>query len=366
MTLYQSALKPILFRMDPEWIHDRATDSGALLGRFRVGRAVVSTVCHYENPLLNTNVNGIVYANPIGLSGGFDKDARLTQIMPAIGFGFTEVGSITRYGSPGNPGKHLVRLPEDQAIIVYYGLKNLGADAIHERIKDLTFTIPTGLNIAKTNRADIHGEQSIQDYLYTYRLLSRYFAYTTINISCPNAQDGCLFQDHPTLLTGLLSALQAEPKTGPVYLKISNDLTLAQLDRLLERVLPYSMIDGFVVTNLAKQRDQLQLKSSIDRLNMLPAGGISGKPIAQQSNRLIKHIYRSTQGRYTIIGVGGIFTADDLYTKIKAGASLTQLITGMVYGGPLTIKRLKRGLVALLERDGFDSIAAARGTEAHH
>lgn len=361
MSIYTKFLKPLLFRFEPGWVHDQATAIGELLGRFSFTRAIVRKVCAFEHPSLHTTVNGIRYQNPIGLSGGFDKDVRLTQIMPEIGFGFMEVGSITHHPYAGNPGRHLVRLPKDQAIIVYYGLKNMGAKAIRKKIEGLQFRIPTAINIAKTNRADIKGQQSIDDYVQTYRLLRDKFAYATINISCPNAQDGCLLQDSPTLLNGLLAALQAELKTVPVYIKISNDLTIAQVDAILEIVNQYPVIDGFVVSNLAKDRTKLQLKSSQATLDQLPAGGISGKPIKDNSNRLISYIYESTQGKYTIIGVGGVFTAEDAYAKIKAGASLVELITGMVYGGPLTIKRIKRGLVQLLEQDGFTNIEQARG-----
>ncbi len=364
MSLYTSLLKPLLFRFEPGWVHDRATASGELLGRFTWTRALVRWFCQYEHPALHTTVDGIQYQNPIGLSGGFDKDVRLTQIMPEVGFGFMEVGSITHHPYAGNPGRHLVRLPKDQAIIVYYGLKNLGATAIRKKVEQLQFKIPTAINIAKTNRADIKGEQSINDYLQTYRLLRDKFAYATINISCPNAQDGCLLQDSPALLNGLLAALQAEPKTIPVYIKISNDLTIPQVDAILEIVKKYPVVDGFIVSNLAKDRTKLKLQSSQITLDLLPAGGISGKPTAANSNRLISHIYRVTQGNYTIIGVGGIFTAQDAYDKIKAGASLVELITGMVYGGPLTIKRIKQGLVKLLEQDGFTNIEQARGVAA--
>ncbi len=362
MSIYSQLIKPILFRLEPEWVHDHVTSLGELLGRYRLTRAAIRVLCRYEHTSLETTVDGIRYLNPIGLSAGFDKDVRLTQIMPAVGFGFMEVGAITYHPSAGNPGRHLVRLPQDQALIVYYGLKNRGAEAIHQQIQKLTCRIPTGINIAKTNRADIKGDQSIADYVLTYRLLGKYFTYATINISCPNTQDGCSFQDSPALLDGLLAALQNETKTGPVYLKISNDATDKQVDQLLELVKRYPVIDGFVVTNLAKQRERLQLQSSTATLNLLPAGGISGKPTEANSNHLISYIYHATQGKYTIIGVGGIFTAADAYAKIKAGASLVQLITGMIYGGPLTIKRIKIGLVELLRRDGFSSIEQARGT----
>ena len=240
------------------------------------GRALVRAFCDYEHPALETKVVGIDFKNPIGLGAGFDKDVRLTKIMPSVGFGFMEVGAVTQFPYAGNPGRRLVRLPDDRSIIVYYGLKNIGAEAVQKKISSfLPFGIPVGLNIAKTNRADIKGERSVEDYVMTYRMLAEHFAYVTLNISCPNAQDGCLFQD-PRMLDDFLAAFMKEKKVAPIFLKISNDLSPGEVDEVLAVAEKYPFIDGFVVGNLAKRRDGLELKSSPDRLNLLPQGGISG------------------------------------------------------------------------------------------
>lgn len=360
--MYESFIKPLLFLFDPEFVHDSFTVIGEALGNIPGGKSLVNAVCNYEHPSLETKVAGINFKNPIGLGAGFDKDVRLTKIMPSVGFGFMEVGAVTQFPYGGNPGTRLVRLPDDHSIIVYYGLKNIGAEAIEKKLPHLLpFKIPVGLNIAKTNRADIKGDKSVEDYVATYRILAGHFAYATLNISCPNAQDGCLFQD-PRLLDNLLSAFLKEKKRGPIFLKISNDRTFQEVDEILDVVQKYPFIDGFVVGNLSKRRDALQLKSSASRLNLLPQGGISGDPVKELSTNLIRHIYRRTNGEYILIGLGGVFTAEDAYEKIKAGASLIQIVTGLIYGGPTAVKKINEGLVGLLARDGYLRVSEAVGT----
>jgi dihydroorotate dehydrogenase len=362
--MYESLIKPLLFLFDPERMHDFFVALGEAFGEVPGGRQLIAAVCGYENPGLETKIFGVDFKNPVGLAAGFDKDVRLTRIMPAVGFGFMEVGSVTQFPYGGNPGRRLVRLPDDRSIIVYYGLKNIGAAAVAEKLPGLLpFKLPVGLNIAKTNRADIKGEKSVEDYVMTYRMLAGHFAYTTLNISCPNAQDGCLFQD-PRMLDNLLAAFVKEEKRGPIFLKISDDLTAREVDDILSVVQKYPFIDGFVVGNLAKRRDALVLRSSAERLNLLPQGGISGGPVKDLSTNIIRHIYRRTGGKYVLIGLGGVFDAEDAYEKIKAGASLIQIVTGLIYKGPTIVKKINKGLVELLARDGYRNVSEAIGKEA--
>ncbi|MFA6354166.1 MAG: quinone-dependent dihydroorotate dehydrogenase [Candidatus Paceibacterota bacterium] len=362
--LYKFLLKPIFFKFDPELVHNRIISLGEFLGRFSLTKKITAKLFNYENSKLETEVCGIKFKNPVGLAAGFDKDVRLTQIIPEVSFGFMEVGAVTHLPCAGNPGRHLVRLPEDKSLIVYYGLKNIGSEAISKKLPGLEFKIPVGINIAKTNQADIKGDKSVEDYVQTYRLLASRFSYATINVSCPNAQDGCTFQD-PVFLKKLMAALKNEPKSVPVFLKLSNHLSLKEVDDILEIVEESKLVDGFVLCNLSKDRASLKLKSQPEVLNILPAGGISGAPIRRKSNELIKYVYKKTNGRYKIIGVGGIFDAEDAYEKIKFGASLVQIITGLIYGGPATVKRINRGLVRLLEKDGYKNIEEAVGVEAY-
>jgi dihydroorotate dehydrogenase len=361
--MYEKVLKPILFRFDPERVHDFFVAVGQLLGSNPFTRWVVAASCDYEHPSLATRVAGIDFKNPIGLGAGFDKDIRLTKIMPAVGFGFMEVGAITQFSYEGNDGLRLARLPDDKALIVYYGLKNHGAEAIEKKLKRLDFAFPVGINIAKTNRADIKGDGSVEDYVATYRRLAHYFSYVTLNVSCPNAQDGVLFQD-PAMLDSLLAALSKEAKVRPVFLKISVHLSMDEVDAIIAVVEKYHIVDGFVLGNLSKDRSILHLRSPQEKLDSIPAGGISGAPVRRLSTEMIRHIYKKTGGKYILIGLGGVFTAEDAYEKIKAGASLVQLVTGLIYGGPMAIKRINKGLVKLLARDGYATIADAVGKGA--
>ena len=248
--MYEYVIKPILFMFDPEEVHDFFVEAGHMLGNFAWGRWTTSFFCGYANPALRTRVAGIDFKNPIGLAAGFDKDVRLTGIMPSVGFGFMEVGAVTQYPYEGNPGPRLVRLPKDQSLIVYYGLKNIGAEAIRQKLQHLKFKIPVGLNIAKTNRADIKGEKSVEDYVATYTMLAPYFAYATLNVSCPNAQDGCTFQD-PTMLDELLTAMGKVERQGPIFLKISTHLTAREVDDILTVVNKHPFVNGFIVGNLS-------------------------------------------------------------------------------------------------------------------
>jgi len=360
--MYERILKPILFRFDPEHMHDLFVAVGRVLGNFSAGRWIVGAFCRYSHPSLRTNILGIPFENPIGLAGGFDKDVNLTKIMPSVGFGFMEVGSVTRYPYEGNRGLRLARLPQDQSLVVYYGLKNIGAEAIENKIRQERFSLPVGLNIAKTNRADIKGPKSVEDYIGTYRMLAHYFSYVTLNVSCPNAQDGCMFQE-PKMLNELLAGFSHEKKYCPIFLKISNHLSVSEVDDILAVAGRYPFVDGFVVGNLSKRRREMDLASSPAELDKIPDGGISGRPVRELSTNLIRHIYQKTRGKYVIIGLGGVFTADDAYEKIKAGASLVQIITGLIYGGPRVVQKINKGLVALLERDGYQHVSEAVGKE---
>jgi dihydroorotate dehydrogenase len=193
-------------------------------------------------------------------------------------------------------------------------------------------------------------------------MLAHYFSYVTLNISCPNAQDGCMFQE-PHLLAALLAAIGKEKPTLPIFLKISNHLTVEEADAIIAVADHYPFVTGFVVGNLSKRRETLCLTSPPEILNAIPDGGISGRPVKELSTKLIRHIRQKTNGKYIIIGLGGIFTAEDAYEKIKAGASVVQIITGLIYDGPEVVKKINKGLVELLKRDGYANIGEAVGKE---
>ncbi|MDP2927007.1 MAG: quinone-dependent dihydroorotate dehydrogenase [bacterium] len=355
---YANILRPIYFRRDPEEVHNTMTRVGEFLGRFAITRKITSLSFSFTHPTLEQNLLGIYFPNPVGLAAGFDKDALLTDILPCVGFGFAEVGSITGEPCPGNPKPRLWRLKESRALVVYYGLKNEGCEKIADRLRSKKFKIPLGTSIAKTNSpVTVETEAGINDYLRAFCQLVDIGDYFTINISCPNAFGGEPFTE-PDRLDRLLSAIDAISTKKPIFLKMSPDLSEKQIDAILQ-VCENHRIHGFICGNLTKKRGAPKIYDK-----MVPEkGGLSGKPTEELSNAQIRFIYRKTGAKYIIIGCGGIFSAADAYTKIKAGASLLQLITGMIFEGPQLIGEINRGLVQFLKRDGFHNIREARGTE---
>lgn len=361
---YRYLAKPIFFRLDPEDVHDHITVWGARLGRFGLSRFLTRLAFDYQNPILAQNIRGIKFPNPIGLAAGFDKNAQLTQILPAVGFGFEEIGSVTGEYCPGNPKPRLWRLPKSQSLIVYYGLKNDGAEAISQRLAGRKFAFPIGVSLAKTNSSTtVEVEAGIADYLKAYRLFSsaKVGDYFTINISCPNAFGGLPFTA-PDRLALLLEAIAKEPKTRPIFLKMPPDISTTDLDQTIALAEKYS-IDGFISTNLTKDKNNPTVQAKIKEVLPTDKGGLSGKVVEGLADVQLRYLYQKTGGKFVLIGCGGIFTAADAYRKIRAGASLLQLATGMIFQGPQAIGAINHGLVKLLKRDGFATIAEAVGAD---
>ena len=355
---YKYFFKPVAFRLDPEMVHDQILQAGRILGKYQLGRSVTARLFSYTSPHLEQRLAGINFPNPIGLAAGFDKNAELGQILPAVGFGFFEVGSITGEPCAGNAKQRLWRLPKSQSLVVYYGLKNDGAAVIAQRLKGQQFAAPIGISVAKTNSpATVDQAAGIADYAKAYKLLADIGSYTTINISCPNAFGGQPFTD-PESLGLLLSALSQIPTQKPMFVKLPPDLTDTEVDELIAVIDRYP-VAGIICSNLTKNRDNQLIKDA----QVPNVGGFSGKVVEQLSNQLIARVYRKTKGKYIIIGCGGVFSAEDAYKKIRLGASLIQMITGMVYQGPQVIGEINRGLVKLLEQDGFANISQAIGQD---
>ena len=253
--IYRKALKPILFLFDAERVHDWFTAVGVFLGKYKFTRVVTRGFFAYKNPRLEQTVLGIKFANPIGLSAGFDKDAKLTDIMPEVGFGFEEVGSITGEPCEGNPKPRLWRLPQLKSLVVHYGLKNEGCEKIAARLMTKKFKIPLGTNVAKTNNvACAETEAGIADYAKAFDAIKNIGDYFTVNISCPNAYGGEPFTD-PERLDLLMTRLDAIQTKKPVFLKFSPDLIPEKLDPLLE-VCARHRVHGFICTNLTKEKKE--------------------------------------------------------------------------------------------------------------
>ncbi len=347
-------------------MHERIVKIGSFLGRFAVTRKLTAVFFSYRHDSLIQTIDGIKYLNPVGLAAGFDKDANLTEIIPAVGFGFEEIGSVTALPCWGNPKPRLWRLPQHKSLVVHYGLKNEGCKAIAEKLRYLRTkkkSSPLGISIAKTNcKGTADADAAVLDYYESFVTMEPFADYIAINISCPNAFGGQPFSspERLELLLTKLDTLDTIKTPKPRYIKISPDLSIKEVEDIIS-VSGRHNIRGFIVSNLLKNRE----KSGLPPESFLKVGdgGLSGKPVEKLANEIISQIYTKTKGKYTIIGCGGIFNADDAYAKIKAGANLVQLITGMIYEGPGLIKNINRDLVMLLKRDGLANISEAVGID---
>lgn len=345
--------------MDPENVHDKAINMGKILGSNFITRSVVSLKFNYSNKKLEQNILGLKFKNPVGLAAGFDKNIELVKIIPSVGFGFEEVGSVTGEACEGNAKPRLWRLKKSKGLVVNYGLKNEGSKVLSEKLKKIRTKIPIGISIAKTNcKETVDTSKGIADYFKAYSAFSAVGDYYTINISCPNAYGGEPFTD-PKKLDKLFTKINSVPRNRPVFLKISPDLTKKEIDDVI-KVSQKHRIDGFICTNLTKKRDN---KKIVDEI-VPDVGGMSGKIVGSLSDDLIKYIYSKTKGEFVIMGCGGISNAQDAYVKIRNGASLVQLITGMIFEGPQLISDINLGLVKLMKRDGFDNISEVIGVDS--
>lgn len=363
------AIRPLIFLMEPEQAHYSLKRMGVLLGSNPVTKWLTALLMDYNHKSLAITVDGIDYRNPVGLSAGFDKDGELTKIYPSIGFGLAELGSFTGEICPGNPGKRLFRMIKSKAIVVWYGLNNEGSETISKRLAGEDFgRLRVGINAANSNLTpEFDLEMSINDYLKTMKLFKDIGDYYDVNISCPNTQDGEPFVDKKNL-DALLTKINEEIRPisdKPIYVKLAADMTLDEIDIIVDGCIEHGM-DGVVCTNLAKPQYNTEHRPeeypTVDGRLPKGKGAMSGLPLQRISTNVIRHVYRRTRGKLTIIGVGGIFTAKDAYEKITSGASLLHMITTMIFDGPQNINEINRGLVKLLKKDGFETMAEAVGS----
>lgn len=356
---YAKVVKPFFFSFDPETIHDTLVSTGSFLGRFALTRALTAALFRYRHPMLEQTIRGIHFPVPVGLAAGFDKEGVLTDIMSSVGFGFMEIGSVTGRPHTGNAHPRLWRLPKSRGLVVNYGLKNDGCEVIAQRLSTKKKRLPWGISIAKTAILENDDtENGIKDYLKAYTTLYPIADYITINISCPNVDGGQPFCD-PANLDLLLETI-ATNRLGdkPHFVKLSPDISKEQVKEIVKTAEKHG-IDGFVCTNLTKPRENEYLLDT----NVPKKGGMSGKVVDALSDSVIRTVYEETKGKKLIIGLGGVFTGADAYRKIRLGANLVQLLTGMIYEGPQAIGQINRDLVQLLKKDGFTSIGEAVGAD---
>ncbi|MBE0533458.1 MAG: quinone-dependent dihydroorotate dehydrogenase [Rhodospirillales bacterium] len=361
MSFYSAAVRPLLFRFDAERMHHASIETAARMGW---AQGFLSALYGFADPSLETEVCGLTFANPLGLAAGYDKSGEAVRALAGLGFGHVEIGSVSADPSAGNPKPRLFRLPADRALVVHYGLQNDGADVIARRVAAARLAVPLGVNIVKTNRgagACPDGEDGIiGDYLRSVRLFKDGADYLTLNLSCPNTEMGRdFFADKPHV-ERFLAALGEVDIPCPVFLKVSPKSGIPGIEMLLEAAEAHDFVSGFVFNLPAGKPDNLVTPREV--WESWP-GAVSGHPVESLINFSIREMYRRMDTRrYRIVGVGGVFTAEQAYEKIRLGASLVQLLTALVYEGPGVVGRINRGLCGLLARDGFKTIAEAVGT----
>ncbi len=337
-------LRPLLFALDPERAH-RLTVRSLALSPLRTPPPA--------GPLA-TEVAGLRFPNPLGLAAGFDKDAEVPDRMLGLGFGFVEIGSVTPLAQAGNPRPRLFRLVEDRAVINRMGFNNGGAERARRRLQDRRKRPGiVGVNIG----ANKDSGDRIADYPAMTRIMAPLASYLAVNISSPNTPGLRALQDEAAL-TGLLDAvLEARGEAGPpVFLKLAPDLASADIDAIA-RIALERKLGALIVSNTTIARPGLRSSQARE------AGGLSGAPLRDLAQQRLRDFRAATGGAIPLIGVGGIATAEDAWARIRAGASLVQLYTALVFEGPGLPRRILRGMENLMRREGFSSIAEAVGSE---
>jgi dihydroorotate dehydrogenase len=340
-------IRPLLWALPPERAHEatlRALEAG--LGR------------HGREPdpaSLEQRLWGLDFPNPIGLAAGFDKDARVPDAILRLGFGFTECGTVTPRPQPGNPKPRVFRLRDDAALINRLGFNGGGLDGLIARLGKRARRGIVGINIGKNRDS----ADAVADYVVGVRRTVALADYLVVNISSPNTPGLRDLQVKAALDELVQAVLEARSESGfspPLLIKIAPDLGPEELADVAETARERS-VDGIIVGNTTIARP-----ASLKSREAGEAGGLSGRPLFARSTEVLGAMHRLTAGAIPLVGVGGVASAEDAYAKIRAGASLVQLYTGLVYGGPGLVARIKSGLAALLQRDGFASVSDAVGS----
>ena len=336
--MYKKIILPVLFLFDPEKVHNFTFLLFKIFLNIPFVGFLVQKIYSVDNEKLSKKLFGIEFKNPVGLAAGFDKNAKLYNELSRFGFGFIEIGTVTPIAQAGNPKKRLFRLTNDQGIINRMGFNNDGMHKIANRLKK-NKNILIGGNIGK-NKATPN-DKAVNDYLLCFNYLFDYVDYFVVNVSSPNTPNLRELQN-TNFLRVILDSLNKEnlkkSKTKPILIKISPDLSKENLLEIVDLAISLK-IDGIIATNTTINRDNLTSK------NINESGGLSGKPLANKSNEVIRFISDKSNGKIPIIGVGGIHSAKDAIDKIKAGADLVQIYTGFIYEGPSLIKSINKALV---------------------
>ena len=342
-----SIIRPAIFMADAEAAH------GLSLAALKMLPLGASTK---PNPALQQKVFGLDFPNPVGLAPGYDKNAEVASAILRLGFGFTEVGTLTPRPQSGNPRPRLFRLVEDRAVINRMGFNNDGQSAAVERLSRFKRDIyagPLGINIGANKDSD----DRVADYVAGVKTMIAFADYLTVNISSPNTPGLRALQDKAALDDLLAAVMAARTGAMPIFLKVAPDLEPADIDDIVEISLKHK-IAALIVSNTTISRPPLQSRHAGE------SGGLSGAPLRNLAQQRLRDFRKSSGGAIGLIGVGGISSAEDAYARIRAGASLVQVYSALVYEGPGLAKAINRSLISLLKRDGFANIAEAVGIDS--
>jgi len=362
--LYKTFVRPVLFTQNPESIHNFTIHALGFASRHAMLRGATGAI--FGSPQLPVDLFGLHFPNPIGLAAGLDKAGEAVPIWHALGLGFSELGAVTWHAQPGNPSPRVFRAVSAEGIVNRMGFNNGGARAMAEELArwrqcDEWPAHPVGINLGKSKTTPL--DQAAADYAQSFETLRHNADFFVVNVSSPNTPNLRQLQDR-SALDGIFAALQevngnnAGPHR-PILVKLAPDLTFEAIDEILQLAGPRN-IAGIIATNTTITRPETA--DPILQRVYAETGGLSGRPLRARSTEVIRHIYKQTGGSLPIIGVGGIFTADDAWEKITAGASLLQVYTGMIFEGPGIARALVRGLQHRLHREGFKCVKDAVGS----
>ena len=355
---YENLLRPAMFGLDAETAHEIGIESVRLgLSSDLAQRIALKQFASEAFPEIKRF--GLTFRNPLGMAAGFDKNGIVVNQLASLGFGFVEVGTVTLTPQKGNERPRLFRLSEDEALINRLGFNNEGAAVVAGRLKDLRRRCVVGVNIGRNK--DVPNEEAVANYLATFDLIHDVADYIALNVSSPNTpnlRDLQRAENLEELIGALMDQNRILSHAKPILVKIAPDLTSSEIDEIVDLCVRLD-VSGIIATNTTVSREGLKSKNA----EALGVGGLSGRPLAKRSNEVIRSIYRRTEGQLPIIGVGGIFTPEDAFEKIAAGACLIQAYTGFIYKGPSFARDINNGLQKILRQRGFASLGDAVGCQ---
>jgi dihydroorotate dehydrogenase len=355
--------------MEAESVHEMTLIACAMAARSSLLTRVIHSRLRVVDPCLKQTIAGIPFENPLGLAAGFDKNGVAIEMLGALGFGHVEIGSISAHPSTGNLRPRLFRIPQDLAIVVHYGVPNLGADIVAEKLAGRKCRVPVGINLVKTNdpKRPADDEAVLSDYAMAFEKLRSLGSYVTLNLSCPNSAADRNYFDDVSKIHALLERLAERRPEVPVFLKLKPTVDRSFLQEVVAAAAPFGFVAGFAINLPAGKPSELNFTMPRAELERLP-GAVSGRPVEDLINANLRMLFETIGpvSRFKLVAAGGVFSAEDAYRKVRLGASLVQLYTSMVYAGPGVVKAILLGLLALLRRDGFDNIADAVGADVVH